>query len=185
MTFPAVPSLNITQTSVKAQPLAIDSHGHTLNVYCQLPRQYSSVPLNSAVHVTITAAVTAGNTTQRKVYDSVPLCINSPMDLPYHLTACTGITPALVSMVPEWVAYHSPQGVQHFTVYVNGNASAVADQLQPLITAGVLTLYCKACRLPLRFGPPLRGTTRGRSRRSKTAASCMHGAAPAGLRCMM
>jgi hypothetical protein len=140
VTFSAMPSMGIPETTVKAQPVAIDGHGHTLTVYCQLPRQYSAVPPHTAVHVTIKVAVHTGNATKVKVYDNIPLCIDLPKGLPYHLSACTGIEPALAHMVPEWVAYHAMQGFEHFTVYVDGNASRVADQLQPLISAGLLTL---------------------------------------------
>jgi hypothetical protein len=155
VTFPAVPALGIPPTTTPAQPLAQDGHGHTLTIHAPIPRHFSDhAPTDRPLNVTIRAAVkspaaaaaaaAAGQQqeaqTHSKVYADVPLCLRPPRALPYHLTACTGILPDSAHLVPEWVAYHSLQGFEHFTVYVDGPAEGVTQQLSPLIAAGLLTV---------------------------------------------
>jgi hypothetical protein len=140
MVFPELPDLGISETIITAQPLATDGHGHTLTVYSTIPRQYAAVPPEVPLNVTIRAAVTFVGQPQVKVYDDVPLCMQPARVLPNHLTACTGIVPEAAALVPEWVAYHSLQGFEHFVIYVDGPAESVRAELQPLITAGLLTI---------------------------------------------
>lgn len=129
----------MTSMHAPAQPLR--GGGSVLTVFTPLPWALEQQqPAGSLLHVDISSHLTAGGMNYTKVWSAVPFC-TYPRDMPFrHLTACTSILPESAHMVPEWVAWHELQGVEHFYVHSDGPADSVRGYLQPLIAAGLVTV---------------------------------------------
>jgi hypothetical protein len=115
---------------------ARDAHAHTVTIATALPKELLAHPTDRALRVTIT--LQHPNMNMR--FDQVPFCLQaSPVQFK-HLVACTELTAAAAAAVPEWVAYHALQGVEHFYLYINDQLDQVRQQLEPLVKAGVVTV---------------------------------------------
>lgn len=135
--LPAAPG--VPSTHAPAQPLR--GGGSVLTVFTPLPWALEQQqPTGSLRHVDISAHLTVGGNNYTREWSAVPFCTYL-RDMPFrHLTACTSILPELAHMVPEWVAWHELQGIEHFYVHSDGPADSVREYLQALIAAGLVTV---------------------------------------------
>lgn len=129
---------NGVAVEVPARALDVDPHHHTLIIFANPPRHLLERP--GLVNVSISFAGRMGQQVANKAYRDAPLCIAPTMRPFHHLIACTGILPEDVAAVPEWAVYHFLQGFQHLYIYADGNVSTVQKHLQPLVTAGLVTV---------------------------------------------
>lgn len=101
-----------------------------------LPKEFLAHPKDQSVRVSLTIQHKEG--TQH--FNNAPLCLHAVPVQFKHLVACTEITAGAAAAVPEWVAYHSLQGFEHFVIYVNDELSKVRQHLEPLVKAGLVTV---------------------------------------------
>ena len=113
-----------------------DGHGHTFVLAAPLPKAYQNHPRDRSLRVNI-VLVYKGSV---KRFDSVPFCLHNDNVQFRHLVACTEIIADAAVLVPEWVAYHSLQGFEHFYMYVNDDLHKVRGLLEPLVKAGIVTV---------------------------------------------
>ncbi|KAF8056744.1 STL1 [Scenedesmus sp. PABB004] len=132
-------------TTARARSLGLDGHGHTFIIHAQLPaelqeRHDPAAPLHVSIGVELHGNDSGANTATRR-YERVPYCLYPPGAPPFrHLVACTMVRQSAVRLVPEWVAYHALQGVQHFFIYVDDPPGPAEEALRPLVQAGLVTV---------------------------------------------
>ena len=71
-------------------------------------------------------------------YSFAPSFIPSFTTPHYYLSVCTSIGNSPESQVLYWLNYHYYQGVQHFTIYLNGRVAAWKQILRPYIEKGLV-----------------------------------------------
>ena len=117
--------------TITAQSFGSDPHGHTFIIY--------SIISNNMLQQNVSIAVTSPMGSHK--YENIPFC-------PHFETQKRGIiscTQCLVDerympLLPEWVAYHILQGIEHIYIYANGPAGRMQAFLKPFISVGVVTV---------------------------------------------
>jgi hypothetical protein len=73
-------------------------------------------------------------------FDNAPFCLRRDPTQFMHLVLCTEMTADVAALVPQWVAYHRLQGVEHFYLYINDELAKVRPKLEPLVKQGIATV---------------------------------------------
>ena len=110
-----------------------DPHQLTLVIDCPAPVQKP----NDLSTVSLRGSWGAFHAVYKNVtFCSYPLTVSAvPL---YQLVACTQISHSVAHLVPEWIAYHVRQGVDHFDIYVNGEVEPVYMLLRSYVLAGIV-----------------------------------------------
>lgn len=113
-----------------------DGHGMTHTVTTVLPKEYLAAPRDRPLRMNVVLK----HPKEVKRYKNVPVCLR-PDPFPFrHLVLCTEMQAGPAAQVPEWVAYHQLQGVEHFFLYINDDLSKVRQHLEPLVKRGLVTV---------------------------------------------
>lgn len=111
-------------------------------IHAPLPPLDTRLDPNRALHVNITARLPQRTHT----YINVPFCLqlhrNQEAAPQHHLAACIKCVPSepWMHMLPEWVAYHVLQGVEHVYLYSLGPPRRMHALLAPFVRAGLVTI---------------------------------------------
>jgi hypothetical protein len=118
-----------------------DPFNFTVLIYTELPPFLANVTRETLWHVSISLNYKG----ETHVYSDAPFCVvprsHQYPEKKWKLASCTSIVAHSSMQVPEWIAYHRMQGVEHFYIYIDSKGLTLVKMLlAPYVQAGVATI---------------------------------------------